>query len=95
MSEPRQRLADGVHWAVEDTGIFVIRHGAGRVDLIDYPRAAVWDLLQRGYDRQRILSMLAAITGTDAAAAGRLLDGCVEDWCRRGLLKEFDANAAP
>lgn len=95
MSEPRRRIADGVHWAVEDTGVFVIRRGSSQADLFDYPRAAVWDLLQRGYDRQRLLFMLAAIMRTDTVAAERLLGHCIQDWCRRGLLAESDPNAVP
>ena len=78
--EGETRLPAAISWVVETRGIRLIRPGKGGAVWLDYPRAAVWDLLARRYPPLQVIPMLQAIAGLDAAAAARLLSECVAAW---------------
>ena len=80
----RYRSGPAVKWTVETTGIRVW----GSIDskFLDYPEAAIWDFLSRGYDETKILRLLAPIANLDAAACRRLLDQTLQIWAAQGLL---------
>lgn len=86
MPEPIYRLAVDVQWAVRQKGVVVFLGSGGPAWHFDYPQAAVWDLLTRGYRHPRMVRLLCAIAALDEEGAERLLRESVEQWHEAGLL---------
>jgi hypothetical protein len=75
-----------VKWAVNMHGIILVNSCKGMVFTLEYPDAAVWDLVSRGYPHEQIIRMLAAIMTLDVSESGRFLQGRLEEWIAQGFL---------
>jgi hypothetical protein len=76
-----------LRWRVESDRILVARVPGGVVATIDYPAAAVWDFVVRGYDRARIARMMRHIAGfTDDQAALAFTSTVIDEWRLRELI---------
>lgn len=95
MSELRDMHEDAIiayqctphtRWAVEVWGIVLIHLKTGIVCRLNYPQAAVWDLLTHGYSYDRLVRMLTAITSLQADEVEKLLAESLENWVDAGFL---------
>ena len=86
MAEPLYRLAPDLRWAVEPTGLILFDLRTDRTWRLDYPHAALWDLLSRGYRSDRLERSLGAIAGLEVRATRRLLRETLDTWCAEGLI---------
>lgn len=79
-----------VRYVVEQTSIKLIDTEQGHGCTLNYPDAAIWDFLCRGYTRQRIEQLLMHICFVSNQHAASLVD----DFCARlvaaGFLQEID-----
>lgn len=80
------RCKTGVKWAVTIQGLIVIDTATEKVLPLDYPEAAVWDLINRGYAFDQTRRMIAAIGAMDDESAEQLILNCVDAWTRDGFL---------
>ena len=79
------RVAPGIRWVVETHSI-LISDGSTEPVRIEYPEAALWDLVTRRHRTERCVALLAYIAGLDAAGAERLANETLETWERAGFL---------
>jgi len=80
------RTAAGVQWVVERTGLILLRPNRPPVR-VDYPEAAIWDLLSRPYDFDTTAAMMQHIAALDETAARDLVTKTVNDWLEEGFLE--------
>jgi len=83
-------LAEGVTWLVEEHGILVIDELSRRSQLLQYPEAAVWDLLVRGHGTRRAATLLRWILAIPEPTAETLIKNCLQEWSDAGWLCESD-----
>lgn len=87
MAEARQvRSAEGVAWAVDRGGLWLLCEASGASQWLAYPEAAVWDLLSRGLSFERTVSLLGPIASLGSDEAERLVRRCIEAWTEAGFL---------
>ena len=86
------RCGPHVEWAVERDGVLVVNRADGTVWRLDYPAAAVWDLIAREYSYPQLVSMLSAVCSVDRTAAKRLLAELLDAWCEAGFLIEAETR---
>lgn len=75
-----------VAWAVERKGIFLVNGNSGAIHYLCYPRACVWDLINRSYGFDQTVRMVSAITVMDTGEAEQLIRRCLKAWHREGFL---------
>lgn len=83
----RYRIRDGVRWGVGAVTV-ALEGGRGGVRVLQYPEAAVWDLLSRGYPLSRVASLTEHIGSLDSAAADAFVRSCLEEWADLGFLEK-------
>jgi hypothetical protein len=81
-----------VVWAVERKGIFLLDKQSGSFLHLDYPQAAVWDLINRSYSFHQTIRMLCAIACMHTAQARQLMMECLDAWTQAGFLIREDGN---
>ena len=79
------RKATGVSWAVEADEL-ILSNGQGTVRRLGYPKAAVWDLISRGYPFDKVVTMMTFIAAVDADQARALVVTSLAEWVRAGYL---------
>jgi hypothetical protein len=82
------QCSPGVAWTVEMDGIFLLNRSTGAVCQLDYPRAAIWDLVSRGYRTSRLIPVISAIASLGWEETDRLVMESLEDWTKAGFLKK-------
>ena len=87
----RVRIVPGTTWTVEPTTLMVV-DTMGVVSRLDYPDAAIWDLLTRGYPPRQVSRMIAAIARLDTGVAEAAVRSAVEAWARVGLVEAVDED---
>jgi hypothetical protein len=80
------RVAEGVQWSVETRGL-LLTDGGGLTYALDYPEAAVWDLVSRGCHPRKAASMLQYIASVPPGDAEELVVRILEQWVRLGLMQ--------
>ena len=78
--------ASGIRWLAEEHGVLVIDELARRSEALNYPEAAVWELLLRGHSLPETVSMLKYIAGITDERAQLCVEQCVDRWCKAGWL---------
>lgn len=78
--------APQVTWAVETEGIILINKHNGMVCLLNYPKAAVWDLISQRYSYNQTISLVSLICSLDRDVAERLVLESLEGWVKAGFL---------
>jgi hypothetical protein len=87
----KYRLAPGVRWVV-DRATLKVSDGRGRVCVIGYPQAAVWDLFTRSYPYTKVVSMMTHIASLDERAADALVREALVEWVRLGFLEPVESR---
>jgi hypothetical protein len=80
------RLCPRVKWVVERFTLRVT-DGSGALRTFDYPEAAVWDLMSRGYPFAQVVSMTGHIMSVGAETADTLVRRSLEQWAASGLIE--------
>lgn len=80
-------VASTVRWSVGRTNLTVL-DGCGHVNTFEYPEAAVWDLLTRGYRYDDVVRLTAHINSLSAAEAATVVRAALHRWCIAGLVEE-------
>jgi hypothetical protein len=86
LMEKGQRISVGVSWLVEDAGIRVFGPQATSSRLVEYPEAAVWDFVTRGYPLDVIVSRLRCLDPRLAGNAANWVACVLDGWVDDGLL---------
>ncbi|MFQ5603679.1 MAG: hypothetical protein ACE5HS_10465 [bacterium] len=84
-SPEKFKVAPEVRWVVERRGLLLVK-GSQKHLHIEYPQAAVWDLVSRGYRLPVAVRMLAHIATLDEPDAERLLLESLHEWFAMGFL---------
>ena len=74
-----------VQWVVEAGSIVLVNRESGATCSLEYPQAAIWDLMTRDYLYEQMLPMLSAITGLDKKNVHAILVESLKDWERNGF----------
>lgn len=80
------KLAPNVRWAV-DRFTVKVTGASGGARTLQYPEAAVWDLVSRGYPFAKVVAMITHIAGVDEAGADALVRASLDDWSRNGYIE--------
>jgi hypothetical protein len=75
-----------VKWSVEVRGIVLLNEATGVVRSLEYPQAAIWDLITRGYSFEKTKRLVSAITSLGPEAARELIVASLERWTDDGFL---------
>ncbi len=75
-----------IKWSIESRGIFLINTVSKKSQFLDYPQAALWDLLSRGYPYDQIITMLSAILSKDKEGVKTIVQISIEEWLQNGFL---------
>jgi hypothetical protein len=84
--DTKYRPADGIAWAVEATGIVVLDELGGRCLKMDYPKAAIWDLLAQGRTLDGIIGVARFIVDRESEDVGALVREHVVAWLQQGWI---------
>jgi len=91
--DPRTyECAPDVAWVVETDAIVVVHGGTGAAYSLEYPEAAIWELLGRGYSYERVVSMLPTIASLSSSAAEQRVLHALDAWTEVGLLVGADGH---
>ena len=63
--------------------------GKGNVRNVDYPEAAIWDLLSRGYSFTQVATMMAHIASVDVERANAMIRDALEEWAASGFIESL------
>jgi hypothetical protein len=77
-----------IQWAVETDGIMLIQPSLNRAIKLGYPEAALWDLLSRCLPQERIIVMIATISGKDRYESEEWVSGTCNTWLKTGLIQK-------
>lgn len=80
------KCAPHVKWSVEVWGVILLNEASGLVRSLEYPQAAIWDLINRGYSFEKTKRLVSAITSSGTEAAEELLLESLERWTAEGFL---------
>jgi hypothetical protein len=75
-----------VSWIVETRGIHIINKQTNRTCFLNYPRAAIWDLMTRDNSFDRIITFISIISSVNRIKARQLVCESVEEWIKKGFL---------
>lgn len=81
----KYRCQSGVSWGVELRNTIIIDGNSGRVWTLEYPEAAIWDLLTRGCRIDRIIAMISAIADVEEPSAAKCVHSAIIKWTYAGL----------
>jgi hypothetical protein len=84
--------APGISWSVEIYGIRIIDAGGGASCFLEYPEAALWDFMTRGYDFDRVRRLVGLIGGMDPKGIEGLAAKTLVRWIARGFLVQTDSH---
>lgn len=76
----------GTAWSVEPRGLLVLPSDGGPALRLEYPDAAVWDLLAMGNPPPAVVEKIAAMQGIPRTAAERTVFDAILRWTRAGLI---------
>ena len=79
------RCSQGVRWSVSTGGIALV-NAAGETAFLEYPQAAAWDFVSRGFSFEQAVRMLCTIASLNTEQAGRFLAASLEEWVEAGFL---------
>ena len=79
------RPGRSIRWVVNPTSL-TLTDGT-HVHRLEYPDAAIWDLLTRGYAFKKIVSMMTHIASLDETAAESLVRARLSAWMATGLVE--------
>ena len=77
-----------VRWIVEEWGIRVFHVEKGQILSLEYPEAAVWDLLSRDPREETIVSKLSAILAWPESRSRGLLRSSIRRWLDLEVLRK-------
>lgn len=77
-----------ITWAVDCNRVILINEHIGRMRILQYPQAAVWDLLSQGFQPQPMGCILSEILAIDPDEAKTLLVSTLENLLTDGFLTE-------
>lgn len=80
------QCAPHVVWAVESKGVLLLDKNSGSVLHLDYPQAAVWDLINKSYSFDQTIRMICAIISMNTAQAKQLIVESLDVWTQAGFL---------
>ena len=89
------QCAPYIRWVVELHGIVVINEKSGAVCSVQYPEAAIWDMISRKYSYEQIVPILCAITSSSSHEVEKLLVESLEQWTETGFLIKTENNGEP
>jgi hypothetical protein len=75
-----------VLWSVEGKGILLLNQHSGDVLRLDYPLAALWDLMHKNYPPDKLIDMLSIIAAMDTGQTERLVAETLNAWAQAGFL---------
>jgi hypothetical protein len=81
-----------VVWTVERKGILLLDQHSGAVLRLEYPQAAVWDLLHKKYEFDQMIRMLSVIAAMDTGRSKQLLVESLTAWTQAGFLNMKTEN---
>ena len=93
-SFPSKIIASLPHilWTVEIGGIFIVDQQTSKHFFLQYPGAAVWDLLNRNYSIKQIIPLVSAIQQVTTGEAVQIVQQCLAEWQQNGLIKIEENN---
>jgi len=80
------QCAPHVKWAVETRGIILVDQNTRLAHSLNYPHAALWDLINRGHSFDKTVRMLCAIVSMEAKEAEQFLLESLDEWAEAGFL---------
>ena len=85
-SELAARCHPATVWAVDQTGVRVLRRDTGKTRHLPYPDAAVWDLVTRRVPAPRLVTMISTLIGEERSSAGAWIARTIRQWKQEGWL---------
>jgi len=86
------QCAPHVVWSVERKGVLLLNQNSGSILHLDYPQAAVWNLISKSYSFDQTIPMLCAIASMNTAQAKQLVVESLDVWIQAGFLTMRDKN---
>ena len=80
---------DHIEWTADIDCVKVHNRNTNNLNVISYPEAALWDLVQQKYRLDQIIAMMVAITGKRTSNVEKLISGTIRDWQQEGLIKKY------
>ena len=68
------KCSENIKYIVEPSSIRIVDVTRGHTLVVDYPQAAIWDFLCRGYSRSKIKKLLVIIADVTQDHAESLID---------------------
>ena len=77
----------GISWVVEKNGIRLFKEMTGNSIFLNYPEAALWDLISQGYSYLRAEMVLSRIFSMDPAETQKMMNDSLEYLEKEGFLE--------
>ena len=88
MNKRNKYISEGhITWTMDLNCVKVYDSNSHKSSVIEYPEAALWDLIQQKYPADQIILMMAAITKDDKSHAEEWINKNIQAWLNGGLLK--------
>jgi hypothetical protein len=81
------QISNEIMWSVEASYLIIVNRSTDEVIELKYPEAALWDLLQRPYNKKKLILQIAAIISCDESCAELFIGHSVKAWRKAGLLQ--------
>jgi hypothetical protein len=88
MNKKKKYISEGhITWTMDLNCVKVYDSIYHKIEIIEYPGAALWDLIQQKYPVDQIILMMAALTKDDKSHAEEWITKAIQAWLNRGLVK--------
>jgi hypothetical protein len=73
-------------WTVQKEGLFLVRRDTGESIIVNYPEAALWDLVSRQVPIHRVMKMMTFVNHADLDTVRSWIVKTIEIWMHEGWL---------
>jgi hypothetical protein len=84
----KYEIGSQVKWTTDINCVKIYVGNTHQTRILQYPEAALWDLIFHQYSKVRLVSMMAAITNKNPAETEKWINRTLDDWSSLKLLKQ-------
>ena len=78
-----------ISWIVDHASVKLINENTNTVKILNYPEAAIWDFITRGYPTEKLILLISKIAYINTSHATTIINDTIESLYKQGFLKRI------
>jgi hypothetical protein len=84
----KYKIGSHVKWTTDINCVKIYNGKTHKLGILQYPEAALWDLISQQYSMHRMTSIMAAITGKDTAEIRGWIKRTMDEWSAQKIVEQ-------